>query len=317
MRFAAVLPTAKCYGGVRRYFEIGNELVCRGHDYILFIEDSECKEPFKPDWFTCNFPLYSTAWVTDHNMGDFDYVIASEHCFSQYIRIKAKKRVYYSIADEVNAMSLSMSDIVAANSTRQMRNMKKHGHDALDWIGGINTDFFKPLPCKKLSPPQIVFHGKWSPYKATGYIVRGVEWASRRQDLIMAPYGLRDKVEARCKCDASKYYRLTQEQMVTMYNESTIAIAIELAAGWCNAASEAMACGVPVICGRVGTEDFAVDGENALIVPETDTKAIGAAIVRLLDDSKLRQKFIRTGLETIKKYNWPTLVDKIENTLCG
>jgi len=58
-----------------------------------------------------------------------------------------------------------------------------------------------------------------------------------------------------------------------------------------NAMLEAMATGLPVVATRHGGIPEAVtDGESGLLVPENDSGALEAAILRLLDDEALRQR---------------------------
>src|SRR5688572_11320786 len=44
--FAAILPHLLLFGGVRRFFELGNILISRGHQFVIFTPAGQ-----KPDWF--------------------------------------------------------------------------------------------------------------------------------------------------------------------------------------------------------------------------------------------------------------------------
>ena len=58
-----------------------------------------------------------------------------------------------------------------------------------------------------------------------------------------------------------------------------------------------MAAGCPVIATKVGGVTRAVQHEsNGLLVPAEDSDALAQAIVRLLADGALREKFSRNGL---------------------
>lgn len=55
--------------------------------------------------------------------------------------------------------------------------------------------------------------------------------------------------------------------------------------------AEAMAAGLPVIASRLpATTETILDGETGLLVPPADPAALASAIVRLMTDSKLRQR---------------------------
>lgn len=67
---------------------------------------------------------------------------------------------------------------------------------------------------------------------------------------------------------------------------------------------EAMACGTPVVCTRIGTEDYASHERNCLIVPAQDPDAIASAIGRMLDDHDLRAHLRREGVRTAAAHGW-------------
>jgi glycosyltransferase involved in cell wall biosynthesis len=64
---------------------------------------------------------------------------------------------------------------------------------------------------------------------------------------------------------------------------------------------EAMACGRPVIgTSSGGIVDVVVDGQTGLIVPERDSQALAAAIVRLLGDASLAGSLARQGYDHVR-----------------
>ncbi|MGC8949527.1 MAG: glycosyltransferase, partial [Thermoprotei archaeon] len=81
---------------------------------------------------------------------------------------------------------------------------------------------------------------------------------------------------------------------------------------------EAMACGTAVVttdCG--GFRDYAVDGYNSLIVPPGDPKAVADAVIKILRDSKLRERLVEGGLETAKRWTWDKVVNVFEKAIRG
>lgn len=67
---------------------------------------------------------------------------------------------------------------------------------------------------------------------------------------------------------------------------------------------EAMACGTPVITTREGTEDYAEDGVNAVVVPGRDVPALTNAIQRLARDRDLQTRLRLAGPETARRFTW-------------
>lgn len=68
---------------------------------------------------------------------------------------------------------------------------------------------------------------------------------------------------------------------------------------------EAMACGTAVVLtDTVGTREYAVDGENSIIVPIKNVKKTSEAIIEILKNENLRILIEQNGIITAKKYNW-------------
>ncbi len=72
---------------------------------------------------------------------------------------------------------------------------------------------------------------------------------------------------------------------------------------------EAMATGTPIVCTRLGTEDYANHEENSLVVAPKQPPEIAAAIARLSDDHDLRHSLVRHGLETAPRFSWDVACD--------
>jgi glycosyltransferase involved in cell wall biosynthesis len=66
---------------------------------------------------------------------------------------------------------------------------------------------------------------------------------------------------------------------------------------------EAMAAGcVPIVPVRGGCLDYAVEGENALVVDTRDEEQIYRAAARLIADRQFRERLARSGLKTASRY---------------
>lgn len=68
---------------------------------------------------------------------------------------------------------------------------------------------------------------------------------------------------------------------------------------------EAMSCGTAcVLTASGGVSEYAVDGENALVVPPRDADAIARAVLRLVDDTALRDRLAAAGLAAARRFTW-------------
>jgi len=66
---------------------------------------------------------------------------------------------------------------------------------------------------------------------------------------------------------------------------------------------EAMACGVPVVCSNVSSLPK-ITGKAAVMVDPYDIEAIKDAILKILDDDRLREELKEKGLEQARKFHW-------------
>lgn len=75
---------------------------------------------------------------------------------------------------------------------------------------------------------------------------------------------------------------------------------------------EAMASGVPAIGSNTGgIPDIIEDGVNGLLVPPGDPDALAEAIIRILEDRDLADRFREAGLETVKgRFSWDKISDQ-------
>lgn len=76
---------------------------------------------------------------------------------------------------------------------------------------------------------------------------------------------------------------------------------------------EAMSMEIPVVSTTIGgISELIKDGKEGLLVPEKNESALARVIIRLIDDSSLRQEMGKNGKEKIlKEFNIKTQVDKL------
>jgi phosphatidylinositol alpha-mannosyltransferase len=71
---------------------------------------------------------------------------------------------------------------------------------------------------------------------------------------------------------------------------------------------EAMACGKPVVATNIqGYASVLANGEEGLLVPPRDEKALAHALLSLLNDKNLRLKMGNKGRTKAEKYSWPNI----------
>lgn len=93
------------------------------------------------------------------------------------------------------------------------------------------------------------------------------------------------------------------EALPALYRQATAFVFPSLAEGFGFPPLEAMACGVPVICGRVDSLPEVV-GSAADFVDVRNPKEIGAAIARIFSDRSHAERLRAAGLNQSAKFRW-------------
>lgn len=96
-----------------------------------------------------------------------------------------------------------------------------------------------------------------------------------------------------------------EDDLAALYSASLATVYPSLYEGFGLPPLEAMACGSPVITSNASSLPEVV-GEAALLVDPHDTAAIEAALVRVQDDSELRETLREQGLKRAKQFSWET-----------
>ncbi len=94
------------------------------------------------------------------------------------------------------------------------------------------------------------------------------------------------------------------EELADFYNKMDVVVTTELFAGWCNTAAQAMAHGIPVICSRAGTIDFAEDKQNSLLMESVNPEEIKSKLKELTGNRELMKRLSENAAEKMKQFSW-------------
>ena len=77
-----------------------------------------------------------------------------------------------------------------------------------------------------------------------------------------------------------------------------------------------MAAGVPIVASDLPTvREVLTDGDNALLVPPEDPRALAAAVRRLLVNPGLADRLRRTAYDQVRAYTWDARAARIIESL--
>jgi len=105
--------------------------------------------------------------------------------------------------------------------------------------------------------------------------------------------------------------RLTKEELARQYSRAEIAVVPSLYEGFGLPASEAMACGVPVIASSGGALPEVV-GNAGILVPPGEPGPLAEAIKHLLKDKQLQRELGEAGRKRVQQeFSWEQAANKI------
>lgn len=312
MRIAALLPHLGVYGGVRRFLELGNRLIARGHRFSLFVADGSL-----PAWipFGGDVRPIDEIGATVH-----DAVLCGDPSVLPVLaEAPARVRVLLVLGPRYvkKYRSLWRPDFlvvgVASDWSRYFPDVS-----GLTIPGGVNLDAFRRVPVEKNGEGfQVLAFGRPDKrVKGSSHVLRAIAPLRRRgvrltlfdREEIRLPWWVR-------RGWVKKVVSPPQSELPALYSAADVFVSGEVSAGWSNSVAEAMACGTPVVCTPCGTADLAVDGRTALVVPARDARAIREAVERLRGDAGLRARLAEEARTNVERFSWDRCAERWEQAL--
>jgi len=112
--------------------------------------------------------------------------------------------------------------------------------------------------------------------------------------------------------DFEEYTNLSSQQVVDLYRSVDLVIFASTYEGFGMPIIEAQATGRPVLTSNIAPMNE-VAGEGALIVDPYDVQAIREGIIRLIQDSHLRDQIVKKGFENVKQYSAKAVASQYTN----
>ncbi|MGH8692819.1 MAG: glycosyltransferase family 4 protein, partial [Burkholderiales bacterium] len=111
-------------------------------------------------------------------------------------------------------------------------------------------------------------------------------------------------------------YRPAPEGLQSLYNSCQVYLHPSRREGWGLTAAEAMACGCALVSAENGgVDEFATDGESALLAPVKSPALLARQVTRLLEDHSLRHRLAQQGSQQVRRFTWDRAVDSLERLL--
>ena len=326
--YGAILPGIGVFGGVRRFIEIGNELVRRGHRFVLYHPSGE-----RPTWL----PFAGETQAVEELDGARHDVLLCNDSWSLYWfdRAQAGLKLFYCVLEKIKHEKKILTNpqwTILANSTGiQKRIQKKYGVHAQPVIGGLDARVFRARPELRPTdgPLRILAYGRVSRrakgvplvIKAVQEFARQVENRRRVQLVLFDDVGPgneedpRTQIKSRLSIDY--HLNLSQTELAELYASCHLFVSAERKAGWSNTVAEAMACGIPVVCTRSGTLDLALHKETAWVVRWRHPWFLKRGIRALFEDEVLAADLQHAAQQRVQQFTWPHVVDQLEGAVAA
>ncbi|MFO8101226.1 MAG: glycosyltransferase family 4 protein [Dehalococcoidia bacterium] len=236
------------------------------------------------------------------------------------LRWRIRLRLWYSFLRMQKYVARRMDRVITVSHNSADDLVKAFGIDRnkMEVVhNGTDHNLFKPCPetVRKANSIITVNSGD-SPIKGADYLLQALTMlrdgpsqpkltivgriAPESRNLrLVKEYGVEDMVTFTGRID--------NEELVSLYSSSEIAVVPSLYEGFGFPATEAMACGTPVIASRAGSlpEVVGEDNEAGISVPPANAVALAEAIKRLLADDSLRKEMGLAGRRRVEDhFNW-------------
>ncbi|WP_137655507.1 glycosyltransferase family 4 protein [Bifidobacterium moukalabense] len=284
---------------------------------------------FQPNWFSLNKKIYKRyiSNITDASVPDGDWVFATAALTAEGVKnlSSSKGRKAYLIqdyetwdmkSDEIDkTFRFGMLNITVSHWLENLVNKAASG-SCICIPNPVDTSVFYPDSKFKRQRHTVAVLYHEGAHKGFSFAWKAIEKAREAiPDLQVNMFGTFAKPDG--LPDWVSYTRnASAEQLLRIYNESEIYVCASVNEGYALTCVEAMACGCALIVTDFeGSKEYAVNGENSIVVPVGDVNGIASNIVRVVEDPRLRDEIGNAGIRSTQSLDWKTATCEMANAL--
>jgi glycosyltransferase involved in cell wall biosynthesis len=254
--------------------------------------------------------------VTLHHPITKDRKLEMEHTKTRWKRFGISRWYSFVKMQGKVASRLPRIVVVSENSINDIHTDMNVSLDRMRLVPvGVDPDLFKPLPEVTRRPHHLITTASADvALKGLSYLLEAVAKLRTERDIHLTIIGKpragasADLIESLGIGDCISYVSgVSDERIVELYAESTLAVVPSLYEGFSLPSIEAMSTGICLVATTGGAlpEVTGRDGDTVLSCPPGDSDALAAAIRRGLDDDSLR---LRIGLagrtRVVERWSW-------------
>ncbi len=312
-------------GGVKVVFEHANRLMMRGHNVNIICGNNETD----CNWFNINVPvIYNYSY---EDMPPADIVVGTYFTTLEFLKkctanvkihlcqgyeslIYDDGRILKTIEDHYKMVK---NKIVVSQWLKEILDRK---YDEMFNIGcvpnGIDQYVFSFKKHERNKIPRILITGSENlPIKGVKEALEATKRIAKHTNIEIVRLSPDEQIDLIFECEFHVMGKMTQDEIAKVYESCDITVCASYKVeGFSLHPLESMASGTPVVTtDNGGVMEYAVNNENAIIIPAKNSLAIENGIKALLDDTALYNKLAENGIKTSRKYLWYKQIDKLEN----
>jgi glycosyltransferase involved in cell wall biosynthesis len=237
----------------------------------------------------------------------------------RWLRFPTREYLGLRLAARVQALTVQIREqLQAAGVAPDAIRLIPNGVD-LHVFGPVQDEQQKLRLRRELDLPSgkavILYAGRIERSKGVDVLLSA--WRSLRREveveLVLVGKRSAGPASERIRAESGLKVREWTDAIRDYYQAADIFVLPSFREGMSNAVLEAMACGLPAIVTPAGAAvDVVRNGENGLVVPVGDARALQCAMLSLVEDPALRLKLGTAAAESSKAYSVRSVVDQIE-----
>ncbi|MBI2867076.1 MAG: glycosyltransferase family 4 protein [Chloroflexi bacterium] len=352
MRINIIMGENVFSGGHLVTYELANRLASRGNTvtiyypvvpvavYLRSVRPAEVKHLLRrvqmqlmakrPTWFDLRVPLVKVPWVSSRWIRDADVTVAGNWdvlwALRSFPRRKGAKVLH--IHDSYQGMgrwSGLARDMYHAAECRivttrlLLEEVRSLGLEAECVPNGVDPSFFRPqAPLTDRGAGHIALRYSLSASKGADHAFASLNRVFQSNRHIRVSLFGSAKTQHALAPWMDWKGLVPRDELPEILSRASIFVSPNTYTrkGWSLPEMEAMACGCALASTRHdGIEEYAKDGESALLSPIGDVEALADSISRLIADDSLRLRIARNGLEGVQRFTWDRSAELFEKAL--
>jgi glycosyltransferase involved in cell wall biosynthesis len=181
---------------------------------------------------------------------------------------------------------------------------------------GLDTTLFAPDPSAVRSETEVLCVGRASdPNKGIPALLRALAELPERVTLTLVDSEQSDARQWAARLGCGDRLRITGRidtpSLVRLYQRAALVVVPSRFEGFGLPATEAMACGAPLVATRAGALPEVVGGDGGVLVPAEDPAALAAAIHTLIEQPEARRALGARARARVERNDaWPRIAER-------